>query len=246
MKVCIQLITMFCCIQLNTGCSTVLPEMDSDINYQRDIEFHVEYWDLKKKSWSEKQQFVGTAVIKWAKKYRVTLFAPGKVDMMVLYSCHRELKTPHPKKSGGWFSEKKYKFEFTADELIEKNKMCMLNAGVYEKKKGRHGWGMMALAHSTATVKAVTRCNGKVDHNKNTPGTSFCQAKEGLVQMIQFEKPMFTTMYGDCVIKTPEDGKNWEYLMPGGKCILNFMDIDFNEHVHYMFGYDTIPLRGVQ
>ena len=239
MKIIILMILSFMAI----GCSTVLPEMDSDINYQRDIEFEVQYYNAKKKRWSEPEKFVGVGVIKQAIKYRVTLYAPGKVDMMVLYSCHRELKTPHPTSSGGWFSSKRYVFEFEADPAIEKGKMCMLNAGVYEKKKGRHGWGLLAIAHQNAHLKATVRCNGKVE---TKTGTSFCQAKEGLIQMIQFAGPVETTMYGKCIIAIPEDGMNWEYLMPKNKCILTFIDMDLEEHVHYMYGYDTIPIRGVQ
>lgn len=225
------------------GCTTTLPIMDSNIKYQRDLSFDVEYWDAKKKRWSDEKKFVGVGVLKMAPRYRVTLFAVGKVDMMVLSSCHRELKTPNPKKGGGWFSRRSHQFEFSADDLIEKGKPCMINGGVYEKKKGRHGWLMAAIEDPKATLKAKTRCNGEVKMNS---GTSFCQAKETLIQRIEFDRPVYTTFYGDCRLKEPKDKMNWEYLMPRGKCILHFVDMDFNEHVHYMFGYDTIPIRGVE
>lgn len=224
------------------GCSSP-PIMNPDIKYQRDLKFDVEYWTAKTQKWSEPKSFVGVGVLKDADWYQITIHAVGKVDMMVLSSCHREVKTPNPEKHGGWFNKRNYKFKFAADDLIEKGKPCMLNGGVYEKKKGRHGWLMGAIEDPKATMKAKTRCNGLVLTNK---GTSFCQAKEGLIQRLEFENPVDTTFYGDCRIRRPADGKNWEYLMPRGKCILHFFDEDLNEHVHYMFGYDTIPIRGVE
>ena len=226
-----------------TACATSLPIMDRNIKYQRDLSFEVEYWDLKKKQWFGKRKFVGVAVLKAAPKYRVTLYAVGKVDMMVLSSCHREVKTPNPKKHGGWFSKKYYEFEFTADDMIERGKPCMLNGSIYEKKKGRHGWLMAAIEDPKAKLQAKTRCNGKIEMNG---GTSFCQAKEGLIQRIEFDRPVSTTFYGNCKIEKPKDQMNWEYLMPSGKCILHFIDENENEHVAYMYGYGKIPIRGVE
>lgn len=228
---------------LATACATGPPMMNTKIKYQRDLSFDVEYWDAKKKRWSGKEKFVGVGVLKVAPKYRVTLYAIGKVDMMVLSSCHREVKTPSPEKHGGWFTKKYYRFEFEADDLIEHGKPCMLNGGAFEKKKGRNGWLMGAIEDPKAKLVAKTRCNGEV---KNNAGTSFCQAKEGLIQRIEFDRPVFTTFYGDCRLAEPTDQMNWEYLMPRGKCILHFLDADENEHVHYMFGYDSIPIRGVE
>lgn len=225
-----------------TSCSSVMPKMDSDIKYQRDIRFTVQYWENG--NWGLIRSFTGVGVVKWSPKYRVEVFAPGKADMMTLTSCHREIKTPNPdSKGGGWFSKRRYPFEFRADDMIERGKLCMINIGIYEKKKGRHGWGLIAIEHPDAKMGAFVRCNGTP---KEWKGTSFCQAKEGLVQRIEFSRPVSTTMYGDCFIKKPEDGMNWEYLMPRGRCVLSFFDENLNEHVHYMYGYDTIPIRGVE
>lgn len=227
------------------SCAGRPPSLRPDIEYQRDLFFSVQYWDSKKKEWGEKSKFVGVAVIKKSERYRVELFAPGEVDMMTLSSCHREIKTPNPEKSGGWFQDKKYAFEFSADQLIELDKPCAINLGVYEKERGRHGWAMMAIEHKDANLSAQTRCNGEIKMNG---GTSFCQAKESLVQMISFDRPVMTTFYGNCVLKTPLDGKVWEYIMPRGKCILHFFDAKDErvEHIHYLFGYDSIPIRGVE
>ena len=118
-----------------SACSSMpLPELSADINYQRDLKFDIEYWDSKKKSWSKKQHFVGVGVLRKTEKYRVTIYAIGKVDMITLSSCHREYKKANPQKS--WWT-KGTSFEFTPVHHLESDKACHMDAGIYEKKKGR-------------------------------------------------------------------------------------------------------------
>lgn len=226
-------------IFFTAACTTTLPKLDPTIKYQRDLRFKVESWSKGK--WGNELKFEGVGVISFAEKLKVTLYAVGKVDMMVMSSCHREIKVANPKSS--WWS-KGHSFEFSPVKDIETNKPCSIQLGVYEKSKGRHGWGMLAIESSQANMSSVTTCNGVT---KSWRGTSFCQAKKGLIQLIYFKNKVETTMYGDCRIKIPEDGKSWEYSMPSGKCILYFFDSTNEnlEHVHYMYGYETIPIRGV-
>lgn len=226
------------------SCISVLPKLDPQIKYQRDLPFDVEFWEPSREKWIDKKHFVGVGVIPIAPRYKIRLYAVGKADMMVLQSCHREIKTPDPDRKG-WLKNKYYEFEFSLDELIEKDKDCIITLGVYEKVKGRHGWAMIAINWSKSNMPSEIRCNG----NKSFfNGTSFCQAKNGLVQMITFDREVDTTFYGDCRIDRSENGRVWQYFMPRGKCILHFFDANDEsfEHVHYMYGYDTIPIRGVE
>lgn len=209
--------------------------------YQRDLRFEVETWDKKTKKWVNKERYEGVGVIPFSEKYKVTLYAIGKVDMMTLTSCHREIKVASPKKS--WY-DKGHTFEFSPAKNIETDKPCLINLGLYEKSKGRNGWALIAIESSKTKLSAVTKCNGVT---KVWKGASFCQAKKGLIQVIFFKKPTETTMYSNCKIQQSPDGKTWEYSIPKGKCILYFFDVNDEriEHVHYMYGYDTIPIRGV-
>jgi len=226
------------------GCSTPQVFMDPKKNYQRDLIFEIESWDASKNQWAEKQKFIGTALVKQSLKYRVRVYSHGKVDMLTLNSCHREMKTPKPDKKGGWFKKKYYEFEFSLDDILEANRDCVITLGAYEKHKGRHGWATIAIDWNGALLKADLRCNGQ---QIKAGGSSFCQAKKGLIQMISFQRRMDVTFYGKCVMKAPVDRQHWEYEMPPGLCILHFFD-ELNtsfEHVHYLYGYDTIPIRGV-
>ena len=228
---------------LLAACSTPPPALDPALEYERDLVFTVAY--LTGSKWSEPQKFQGGAVIKKAARYRIELFAPGQVDMMTLSSCHREIKTPSPEKSGGWFQAKRYVFEFAADELLESGKPCPLSLGVYDKEKGRNGWATLVV-ESDAKMQAELRCNGA--HSKVT-GTSFCQSRAGLLQVIAFDRPVEVGFYGACKLDAPSpDKKTFIFRMPRGACAFHFFDAtdERNEHALHSFGYEGTLIRGVE
>ena len=222
--------------------SSNMPLLDADKMYERDLVFDVQAYDSKKNSWSDKVRYVGVGVLPRASKYRVTLYASGKVDLMVLRSCHQLIKTPKPKRKGGWFSKRYYEFDFTVDGKLEMDQSCAINLGIYNQKDGQHGWGLIAVNWSHASLRPFVRCNGK---RYEGGGTTFCQAKAGQVQQLEFDRPVETSFYGDCEIDVPDDGKIWKYKMPPGKCVLHFFDAEENEHVAYMYGYRNLIIRGV-
>lgn len=221
------------------GCSNFRHKLDPDINYQKDLKFEIKYWEDEK--WTYWYQYTGMAVIRESPKYKIKVYGKGKVDMIALTSCHRQVKTANP--DTGWFS-KGHEFEFTPVKDIETNRACPLDAGIYEQKKGRHGWASMAIDSSREKLPARVKCSGNVNNFK---GTSVCQAKSGLIQDIQFKRPVSLFTSRDCQISGSGDGMNWEYLMPRGDCVMFFID-NMDErfsHKHVTFGYDTIPIRGI-
>ncbi len=221
------------------GCSTAgYVKMNPELEYQRDLVYEVEYWDEKKKAWSQKLKYVGVGVVPRASKYRVTLYAVGKADIMVLTSCHRQI--PVTSQKARWFT-KGHTFEFSPSEELETNSPCAIEMAVLEKKKGKHGWAYLVIAHATANLPSETKCNGS---QQKWHGTSFCQAKAGLLQEISFDRTMGVTYYGNCKLG-PVSGDLWRYKIPRSLCILSFIDDqdERNSHVHYMFGYDRLPMR---
>jgi len=230
---------------LLSSCSMghIRPNLSTDIDYQKDLLMKVRHWGGQE--WSDYKKIEGMGVIPKAKGYKIRIEPPGKADMITVLSCHREWKTPNPEKRGGWFSKRYYEFEIWPTEDIESEKTCPFDAGVYEKDNGRHAWGYLVIDSKREKLGATVKCNGRT---KVFGGTSVCQAKEGLIQSIHFDRPVISTEVPGCEIRKAKDKRNWVFIMPGGECTVFFVDEKNPKNFHklVMFGYDTIPIRGVE
>lgn len=223
--------------------------MDEALNYQRDVTLHVAYKSRGK--WSQYYLISGVGVMPKAQAYKVKVFPPGKADMITLSSCHREWKTPSPEKKGGWFKKGYYEFEIQFEDTIDGEALCSFDIGIYEKNKGRHAWGLLAISDASKyKMPARIKCNGK---EKRYAGTSICQAKEGLIQGYEFDRKVSVTKVIGCEVaninSTERYSKTWRFLMPSGECEVFFIDIkDPLGMVHqaFLYGYSTIPIRGIQ
>ncbi len=240
---------------LASGCFTPRPKLDPNINYQRDLRFKVETWDDNKGAYRNVYKFDGVGLAIKANKYKITLYPPkgSRVDMLTATSCHREFKQADPK-TDGWFS-KGYSFEYDPAENIETRKSCPLDFGSYEKKGGRHGCGMLVLDtirdNVTKPLLAKIKCNGEVyqsNRGQLSGSVSVCQAKAGVIQKIKFDIKVDMEAIQGCKIKVPDNGKDFMYIMPEADCVLYFCDWfdDKRCHKHVTYGYDYIPIRGIE
>lgn len=198
---------------------------------------------LPNNTWSNKYTISGMGVMPESPWYQITVYPPGRADMLTITSCHREEKTANPDKDG-WF-KKGYTFTIGLVRGVETGRACPIDIGVYEKKAGRHAWGTMAILTEREKLPALTKCNGRV---KQYGGVSVCQAKKGLIQKYEFKTPVAIATIAGCEIKEPADKMNWEFLIPEGPCTVYFIDKKNPDVFHQAnwFGYDTIPIRGVE
>lgn len=237
-------VAFFGCVGYQTS-----PVMDEAVNYQRDVTLHVAYKSAGK--WGPYYLIQGAGVMPKADGYKIKVYPPGKADMITVSSCHREWKTPNPEKQGGWFKAGFYEFEIPFKDSIDNETLCSFDVGIYEKNKGRHAWGLLAISDAEKyKLPAKIRCNGQ---EKQYAGTSVCQAKQGLIQGYDFDRQVSVTKVVGCEIanlKTKEPySKNWLFLMPSGECEIFFIDIKNPMgfvHQAFLFGYDTIPIRGIE
>lgn len=228
-------------IPLLISCSSLfIPKLDSDINYQRDVKVKVSYWDGE--DYVGEESFDGIGVVKKAQKYRIKIYPPGKADMITFTSCHREHKFAKPKK--GWLKSY-HEFEIEPVVDIETNRICGIDVGIYEKEKGRHGWASFAINSNRRVLSTHVKCNGR---DYESSGVTFCQAKKGLIQSVEFDRQVIHTQVSGCMIQPSKNNKHFEYLMPEGDCAIIFYDVNDEalSHKLILFGYDTIPIRGVQ
>lgn len=219
--------------------------MNKELNYQRDIVMDVKY--LKGGKWSQAYRITGMGVMYDAEKYMIKVYPPGKAHMIVVGSCHQEHKTPNPK--GNNFFNNGYEFYIDYKDTIDQKDNCSFDIGVYEKDKGRHAWALLAIEHDVFKLSAITRCNGRV---KKYNGVSVCQAKKGLIQEYEFETDVAVTQTYGCeignLLGNQSKSKVWRFLMPEGKCELRFVDVNNPRkmrHQAFFYGYDTIPIRGI-
>lgn len=226
-----------------SGCSSEMlsrPKLDPSINYQRDITFHVSF--LKNKTWSPEYLINGMGVMPEADSYKIKVLPPGKADMITVTSCHREEKMANPPKDGTF--KNTYTFQIDLVQGLESKRTCPIDVGVYEKEAGRHGWATLAIETQRERLPAMTKCNGRV---KQYNGVSVCQAKSGLLQKYEFKTPVAVATIPGCYIPEPKDGMNYEFVMPSGSCTIYFVERKNPDNIHQanLFGFDTIPIRGV-
>ena len=235
---------------LLSGCASLIttPIMDKDTDYERDIVMEVQY--SAKGKWKGPIKITGMGVVPKADFYNVKVFPPGKADMITLTSCHRVRKTPNPKKQGGWFAKGFYSFVIPMHDTVDGDETCFFDVGVFEKKKGRHAWGMIAFTDPFYKMSAVAKCNGLT---KEYGGVSVCQAKSGSIQEYKFKKLVSPSEVKGCEITNIDyqvkNSKVWRFIMPAGPCEIEFYDIKDplnNIHRASFFGFDIIPIRGIK
>lgn len=216
-----------------SSCVSITPTLDLNYKYQRDLKIKIEYWSGK--DWHRGETFDGFGVAQKSEKYKITVYTKGKVDLLTGKTCHREWKDENPKKE--WFnSGRTFIYEPTD---IEKNKLCPLDIGIYEKSQGRHGWAFIDFINDEK-LPAEVSCNGE---KKYKIGASVCQSKIGLEQLIKFGTEVIYESTG-CKIVT-ENNKDFKFIMEPGDCIIYFGDKDKNIHRLILYGYDKIPIRGL-
>lgn len=220
----------------------IRPLLSTKIDYQKDLKMKVRTWNGQE--WVNEKTIIGMGVIAKSEGYKIRIEPPGKADMITVLSCHREWKTPNPKRHGGWFRDKYYDFEIWPTKEHEALKTCPFETGVYEKNKGRHAWGLLVIDSEREKLSATVKCNGKTTV---FGGTSVCQAKKGLIQSIHFDRAVLATKTPRCELKQPKDKRNWVYIMPKSECTIFFVDEKNPDmlHKHITYGYMSIPIRGV-
>lgn len=230
------------------SCASLPPQLKTDVNYQRDVKMEIQRWDGKK--WLDPLSITGIGIMPEASHYSIKVLPPGQADMITVTSCHREIKTPNPKKDSRWRDG--YTFMLNMNDTIDDENNCSIDIGVYEKDKGRHAWGTIGFEdNKTYKLKALTKCNGRV---WQYGGVSACQAKEGLIQQYEFDREVVVASGYGCEIShidQPDRKKNkvWKFIMPPNECEIYFLDpwrpIE-SVHKAILFGYETIAIRGIE
>lgn len=214
------------------GCSNVNQSLNPDTYYRRDIKVTV-----------NGVKFKGVGVPLPASKYEMEIESKGVINMLTITTCHREVQIEQD--DPGWFEKgNKVKYTYIPVSGLEDGKSCLMEIGVFEQKKGRHGWALLDFRVGPESVQAELTCDGK---KEKTAPVSICQSREGLLQRIKFdrkmkvlpdlEKPQCTVM------ETSDSGFTYDFLAAPGECVYYFGDQNKNFHKLTVAGFQSILIR---
>ena len=227
------------------GCATLTQELEPEVFYKRDIGIEV-----------NGKEYEGVVVVPWADKYEFLLKPKGKLDLVLIKSCH--IDHSGEKTSSGFLGigGGQFKKTWVPDPKIESLKEgCVLRIDVYESKKGRHSWAFIAREHPEISKKYTLRCNGRVTLAN---GVGVCQGRAGTEQMLEFDEPVQWAP-GDSVDgyeKTdyvPEEcpmpiGRNGQYRFYPvlGECVYHAITTSGELARLYVIGYEGVLIREEQ
>ena len=206
------------------SCATPTQVVNPNIFYRRDIQLEVN---------SESGNGVLVAIP--APKYVIKGFSYGKLDLVTLTTCHREVVLED--------QGDRFEYSFTPMPGIEDVGACGMQLGGYDKKNGRHSWGKIEFKGPDATLEAKLTCNGV---RSIVSGTSICQGLHGTEQWIEFSRPVQSAPdFGiGCGMPKSKDDKKFVFQLNKHECIFAFVDADKKVHRLTTIGYEAILLKG--
>jgi hypothetical protein len=212
------------------GCAS-LPnqKLNPAVFYKRDVQLNI-----------NGENFVGVGVpAKDATGYKIKLKAAGKIDLLTITSCHRELTFEKP--SQGWFKDgRSFEYFYKPIPGVEDGRGCLLDIGAYEQGKGRHSWATIDFEDGFEQLPAILSCSGE---RKAVGPVSICQAKSGLFQTIEFKEKVKVAPSDECNVLKTKDELTYEFEMPTGECTFYFGTKSKKYHRLTTHGYEEILIR---
>ena len=178
--------------------------------------------------------FIGVGEAASAEEYSITIKHKYRIDFLNIETCHRSISIQDAFYRKVLKNRKKFVYNYIPSELEED---CFLEVSIITKKEP-YAFGTIVFQSKNYKLKSLLSCNGEL---KKTQGTSICQSKIGLNQLINFNGSK-TSVKGSCNIKRINDS-SFKYTMTKDYCLWVFKN-DLGFHRHYSFGYNQIILRG--
>lgn len=204
----------------SVSCGTTIKEPDPKVYYRRDIE--IDYAD---------KTYRGTAVLPRLNSYKLGFKSSGEMNLWILSSCHREVQ----KENVG------YEHNYTYNPIagLEDTAQCPLQIGGFDKHYGKHSFGYISFENPELTLKASLTCNGE---SWQANGVAICQAREGLLQRIAFDRPVKVVSSEKCDWHIQ---KSSDFMFPvkNRECQYLFESDDKQRFLLDTIGYEEIFLR---
>lgn len=198
-------------------------KLDPKIFYVRDLKVQV-----------DGQEFDGVGVIPAKGLYRFKLRSSGKMDLLVIETCHREISIEKAGFSEGYIYR-------PVPGMEDKPNCAIIKFSSFEKgSKGRHAEAMLIMENPAFKLEARLRCNGKY---KKFNGTSLCHSKEYLYHEIEFDE-LVDIYETRCSLESPNGVRKIKFAMYKRDCRFTFKGRTSGKlHILYTSGYEQILLR---
>lgn len=213
----------YLCLLLALSCVSAPKQLNPKIYYARDLKLNV-----------NNSKGYGTLVVNQSDEYEIKIKSPGKMSLFILETCHREI----PLEDIG----KREKMIILPVKGIENEPFCSrIKISAFDKKKGKHSWGVIVTKHPMFTLPAKYKCNGR-EFISN--GSTICQSKENKKQVIEFDTPV-NIYKQECEDLERVSDILFEYKMPNRECVYTFQEKREPYRRHYLLtiGYERYPIR---
>lgn len=220
-------------VLLLSSCAGQNQILERGLFYKRDVGIEV-----------NGKSYEGVVVVPKADRYNLVLRPKGKLDLVLVRTCHREFSGE--KLSPGFLGigGGQFKYEYVPTPGLEDSRVCPLRAEVYESDKGRHSWALLDFEHPDYTIGYMLQCNGAVSYPR---GVGVCQTKAGLLQRIKFQEPIRFAPPEPvgCALPMKKDGV-YEFAASLGECLYHFDTKDGRLGRLTVVGYEGVLVRETQ
>lgn len=187
----------------------------------------------------------GVLVLPKMPGYSIEIHAKGDLDLFTFSTCHREIVRENAGEGGLFGDDNRVKVQYDPVAGIESGDYsCPVELGGYERIRGRHSWGFIDFESPDLQLLANVRCNGG---KANAMGVSICQSRQGLIQEISFNEPVFYSKKrtDGCVVPETRNDKDFRMRLSKGRCVYRFKQraTPGLEHRHTTLGYEGILIR---
>jgi hypothetical protein len=214
------------------GCASVPQSLDPAILYARALQLTINGADYQ-----------GVAVVPKAATYKIEIKSQGKMDLLLIKSCHREWYGEKVGSKGFFQKTNSYLYEYTPDPDLERRD-CPLEISALDASSGAHAWAFVDFEDPGYALPATYQCNGETDHYG---GVSVCQSRKGLTEEISFDVPVIVENTPGCQLGDGRfsDGRVFPFQAPDGRfCHVTFMEMApaRRKHRTTWIGYsDIVP-----
>lgn len=204
------------------SCSSVNQELDPKVFYVRDLAVKVNG------VWTK-----GMTVVPKKSFYKLKIKSPGKMDLLLLESCHRQITLEGV--------GRKEPYTYIPIKGIEDQPNCsQLKISSFERgKKGRHAEAVIIIENEKFALPARVKCNGKENIYN---GTSSCHARQHLYQVVEFDVPV-KIYETKCSMESPNNVSRIRFPIHSRDCRFIFKDKKNRKHIMYTSGYEEVLIR---
>lgn len=218
---------------LLTSCASTNQVLEPNIFYKRDIGIEV-----------NNRTYEGVVVVPKASRYSLLLRPKGKLDLVLVRSCHREFSGE--KLSPGFLGMGggAFKYEYVPTPGLEDVRVCPLRIEVYEATRGRHSWSLIDFEHESYRLQYLLQCNGSVSRPN---GVGVCQTKAGLLQRLTPDEPIRFAPPEPvgCALPMKKNGA-YEFAATLGECLYQFDTREGKLGRLTVIAYDGVLVRETQ